>query len=216
MADMAKDVKRVRAVHRGLSRADVLSAAVAILDNDGREALTMRRLASDLDVKAPSLYVHVRDKDDLLNGVLDAVLDEVALPPVTKRRRASLVAGFAEYRRALVRHPGAVPLITSRTGASDSQVRLVSRSIELLEGAGLDTSAAVSAHVTLVAYTLGFVLQEVARRPASTPAPPGPPALNAGMEVFARAIAALAESSVDERFHAGLGLILDGLPITLR
>jgi AcrR family transcriptional regulator len=219
MRDVAEDVKGQRAVHRGLRRADVLRAAVAIVDAEGWDALTMRRLAAELDVKAPSLYVHVRNKEDLRTGVLDAVLDEIVLPPVTKRRRSSLVAGFAEYRRVLVLHPGAVAVVTERTQPSPAQVRLVARSIELLEGAGLSTAAAVSAHVTLVAYTLGFVLQEVARRPPSAPAPPAPeeaPAPIEGQEVFVRAITALGRTSVDQRFRAGLDLILDGLPVDLR
>src|SRR4051794_34462352 len=110
MADMERHVKEVRPFHRGLTRELVLAAAVAVLDAEGRDALTMRRLASELGVKAPSLYVHVRSKEDLRIGVLDTVLDEVVLPPVGRNWRSSLIAGFSEYRRVLVEHPGAVPL----------------------------------------------------------------------------------------------------------
>jgi AcrR family transcriptional regulator len=210
MADMKRDVKDDRPFHRGLTREHVLATAVTILDAEGRDALTMRRLAHELGVKAPSLYVHVRSKDDLLTGVLDTVLDEVVLPRVSTSWRRSLLAGFGEYRRVLVRHPGAVLLLTSRAHASPSQVRLVERSILLLEGAGLPTAAAVSAHVTLVAYTLGFVLQEVATRPVAAPdpsAPPPPPP----SDVFVRAVTALGRIDVDRRFRDGLDLILDGL-----
>lgn len=203
-------VKDERPFHRGLTREQVLAAAVTILDAEGRGALTMRRLANELDVKAPSLYVHVRSKNDLVMGVLDTVLDEVVLPPVGQRWRASLIAGFSEYRRVLVRHPGAVPLLTERVHASSSQIRLVERSIELLEAAGLSTAAAVAAHVTLVAYTLGFVLQEVAVRPADNTAPVP------RSDVFVRALTALAGVPVDERYRAGLDLILDGLKVRRR
>ena len=204
---MAAGVKGREGVHRGLTRADVLRAATRILDADGRAALTMRRLADDLGVKAPSLYVHVRSKEELLTGVLDDVLGEVALPPVTRSWRSSLVAGFGEYRRVLVRHPGAVTLLTERTRVSPVQVRLVERSIELLERAGLRTEQAVGVHVTLVAYTLGFVLQEVAPRPAPVISAAVPIATS---EVFARAVNALAETTVDQRYRAGLELVLDG------
>jgi AcrR family transcriptional regulator len=211
MTEMARKVKDERPFHRGLTRQQVLTTAVALLDVEGRGALTMRRLAAELEVKAPSLYVHVRSKEDLLTGVLDTVLEEIELPSVGRNRRKSLVAGFSEYRRVLVRHPGAVPLLTERTHPSRTQVRLVERSIDLLEGGGLSTAAAVAAHVTLVAYTLGFVLQEVAQRPTTVSAD-----AVATSEVFLRAVTALADTSVDERFRSGLDLILDGLRVRLR
>lgn len=201
---MAREVKQERSFHRGLSRAQVLDTAVALLDAEGRSALTMRRLAEELGVKAPSLYVHVRNKDDLLTGVLDAVLDGVVLPPATRSWRRSLVAGFSEYRRVLVAHPAAVRLLTERSHASPSQMRLVDRSIELLEQAGVTPATAVSAHVTLVAFTLGFVLQETATGP---PADLG----TAPSPAFVRAVRTLATIPVDERFRSGLDLILDGL-----
>ena len=203
---MEMDVKGERPFHRGLTRQRVLATAVALLDAEGGAALTMRRLASEVGVKAPSLYVHIRNKDDLITGVLDLVLDEVELPPLGTGWRASLIAGFGEYRRVLVRHPGVVPLLTERTHASPTQIRLIERSIELLEGAGLSTAAAVSAHVTLVAYTIGFVVQEVAQRQITVP-----PELAVQSEVFVRAVTALVGTTVDERFTAGLDLILDGL-----
>src|SRR4051795_6192169 len=100
-----------RTFHRGLDRATVLDAALAILDADGRGALTMRRLARELDVQAASLYTHVRSKDDLIDGVLDRVLDGVPLPPPGPDWRASLCEGFRNYRRTLFEHPGAISLI---------------------------------------------------------------------------------------------------------
>src|SRR3954471_24250642 len=119
----------------------------------------MRRLARELDVQAASLYTHVRSKDDLIDGVLDRVLDGVPLPPPGPDWRASLCEGFRNYRRTLVEHPGAISLITERSHTSASQVALVERSIELLESAGLSTLEAVQTHVTLVAFTLGFLAQ---------------------------------------------------------
>ena len=166
--------------------------------------MTMRALAALIGVEAASLYGHVRDKADLVDAVLDAVLDEVIIPEATGDIRADVVAAFGVYRRALVGHPAVVPLIAQRTSMSESQVRLVERSLELLEQGGLTMRQAVDAHVTLLAYTLGFVLQEVGR-PASTPRP-----VIETSPILRRAIETLRQRDVDERFTFGLGLILDG------
>jgi TetR/AcrR family tetracycline transcriptional repressor len=192
-----------RTWHRGLTRELIIAEALRILDDAGRDALTMRRLATALEVEAPSLYAHVRSKDELVDAVLDAVLDTVEVPEPTADIRSSLVAGFANYRRALLGHPSVVVLMTERARFSGSQSRLVRRSIELLESAGLSTREAVDAHVTMIAFVLGFILQEVSR-------PTRPPADVAGDPVMARAFATVAGRSVDERFEVGLGLILDG------
>jgi AcrR family transcriptional regulator len=208
---MGRDVSRPRVPrrtaergwHRGLTRESIIATALSILDADGREALTMRRLATALDVEAPSIYAHVQSKDDLIDGVLDSVLDRVSLPPDLPDARSALVAGFRAYRATLLEHPNIVLLMTERARSSGAQFRLAARSIELLESAGLSNRAAVDAHVTAIAYTLGFILQEVSR-PASLP-----PDLTPDPTIV-RTLRTLAARSVDERFEVGLGLILDG------
>jgi AcrR family transcriptional regulator len=193
-----------RPFHRGLDRDSVLSAALRVLDRDGRAALTMRRLAQELDVEAASLYTHVRNKDDLVDGVLDRILDEVELPASRTPWRSALVASFSNYRATLLAHPTAVSLMTERARTSPAQYRLVERSLEILEGGGLAMRTAVRVHVALFAFTLGFVMQEVGRSPGTSPG-----ALESS-PVVRRALAALATQPVDERFRAGLDLILDG------
>ena len=195
--------------HRGVSRDAVVAEALRIFDDEGREALTMRRLAASLGIEAPSLYAHVRSKDELVDAVLDAVLDSVSLPPDGPDVRASLVAGFGEYRRALLRHPAVVLLMTERATRSGAQYRLARRAIELLEGAGLSSREAVDAQVTLIAFVLGFILQEVSR-------PVRPPATVPQDPVMSRAFTVLSQRSVDERFEVGLGLILDGAGVSVR
>ena len=113
--------------HRGLSRDVVIAGALRIVDADGRDALTMRRLATELDVEAPSLYAHVRSKDDLIDAVLDSVLDLVPLPPDGPDARTALAAGFRGYRATLLRHPNIVLLMTERARSSGAQFRLAGR-----------------------------------------------------------------------------------------
>ena len=191
--------------HRGLTREAVLVAALDVIDREGRANLTMRGLADILDVEAASLYTHVRNKDDLIDGVLDRVLDTVPLPRLDQPWRDALFEGFTGYRRALVAHPAMVPLVTERGRMSSAQLRLVERSIELLERAGLDTVEAVQTHVTLVAFTIGFVVQETGRSPDISPE------LIASSETLQRTISALLSTSPDQRFRAGLERILQDL-----
>ncbi len=199
-----------RSFHRGLTRDAVLTAALHLIDTEGRDALTMRRLAADLDVEAASLYTHVRSKDDLVDAVLDRVLDTVPLPSPDRSWHDGLVEGFSGYRSALTAHPAVVPLVTERGRMSTAQLRLVERSILLLESAGLSTVQAVQAHVTLVGYTIGFVVQETGRSPEL------PAGVLMSSDVLPRTMGALLSLSVDDRFRAGLELILSGVGLIAR
>jgi AcrR family transcriptional regulator len=190
--------------HRGLDRDAVVTAALRLIDEQGREALTMRRLATELRVEAASLYAHVAGKDDLVDAILDRVLDGIELPPPGRDPRQAIVEGFTTYRRGLLAHPSIVLLMTERVRFTRSQARLATRSITLFEEAGLTTDRAVAAHVTLIAYVLGFILQEVAR-----PTAPAPGLIEAD-PVLRRTLAALGRTTVDERFATGLAMILDG------
>ena len=195
---------RARAWHRGLDRGSLVAEALRILDDEGRAALTMRHLAASLQVEAASLYAHVRSKDELVDAVLDEVLDSVILPEPGEDQRAAIVAGFVSYRRTLLAHPAVVILMTERARLSQSQLRLAERGIELLTASGLSMRAAVDAQVALVAFVLGFILQEVSR--PTTPAPTG-----TRSPLLQRMLSTLAERGIDERFEVGLGLILDGV-----
>src|SRR6186997_360067 len=119
---------RALAWHRGLDRGTVARAALRILDEEGRDRLTMRHLAATLQVEAPSLYAHVRSKDDLVDAVLDVVLDGVVLPEPGPDPRAELVDALTRYRRTIVAHPAVVTLMMERAGMSASQARLITRS----------------------------------------------------------------------------------------
>jgi AcrR family transcriptional regulator len=193
-----------RPFHRGLDRGVVLAAALRVLDAEGREALTMRRLARELEVEAASLYTHVRNKDDLIDGVLDRILTEIRLPEPGLPWRPAITAAFGSYRDALLAHPAAVPLMTQRAQASVAQYRLVERSIELLEEGGLRGRDTVQTHVALVAFTIGFVVQEVGRSPSA------PAEVLEFSPAVRRAIGELVQVPVADRFRAGLDLILDG------
>lgn len=142
-----------------LTRERVLRAAVALADEAGVGAVTMRRLASELGVEAMSLYHHVSNKGDLLDGMVDSVFAEIELPSgadwrAAMRRRAVAV------RHALARHRWALGLLDSRTASGPATTRHHDAVIGCLRRAGFSLELAAHAYALLDAYTYGFALQE--------------------------------------------------------
>jgi AcrR family transcriptional regulator len=98
-----------------LNRERVLHAAVALADRSGIEALSMRALAQDLGVVPMALYKHVKDKDELLDGVVDVVLGEIDPPDPALDWKAAIRHRLLSARRVVLRHPWARTAIESRT-----------------------------------------------------------------------------------------------------
>jgi AcrR family transcriptional regulator len=141
-----------------LSRVRILDCALARIDREGLEALSMRRLAAELDVSAMSLYNHVPNKEALLTGVTERLLSEIDLGVTeTPDWTQALKAGFRSFRRALLAHPHALPLIEMKPAATPDSLRPVEVSLAILRRAGFDAEDAIKAHWVLVGYTVGHV-----------------------------------------------------------
>jgi AcrR family transcriptional regulator len=136
---------------RPLTRDLLCRRALAIVDEQGLDALTMRRLAADVGVKAASLYNHVSGKDDLIEGVLRVMRSEFRLPsPAPDGWKALLAAIFTEYRRVLAAHPNMMSLAGRRLqGERDS-------GLEFLVAQGFTTGQAVQLWQSLLAVVVGF------------------------------------------------------------
>ena len=94
-----------------LSRESVLRAAVEVADEGGIEALTMQRVGEAVGAEAMSLYRHVRNKEDLIDGAVDLVFAEIELPPTDTDWRSAMRTRAASVREVLRRHPWAVGLM---------------------------------------------------------------------------------------------------------
>ena len=208
-----------------LSRERVLRAAVAVADERGIESLTMRRLAEVLGAEAMSLYYHVSNKDDLLDGVVDLVGREineaVADPPATGggwkdiARRRILTA-----REVLLRHRWAPAVFESRTAASPEVLRYLDGLLGIMRGGGFSSDLAHHAMHALGSRAFGFT-QELFT-PAGA-APPSPDALDHMAAQLPNLVAMLRDISHDDHdstlgwcddqaeFEFGLDLVLDGL-----
>lgn len=150
-----------------LTRVRVLSEAVSLADEDGIDALSMRRLGQRLGVEAMSLYNHVANKDDLLNGMADLVSGEFAVPEPGEDWRDALRRAATSVHDVLVRHPWAGTLLESRSRPGPARLRYLNGVVGALVDAGFPIELAYHAFLTLDSYIYGFALQE-----ASAPIPP--------------------------------------------
>ena len=204
-----------------LNRERVLEAGVALADREGIEALSMRRLGQEVGVEAMSLYSHVRNKDELLNGMVDIVFSEIDLPaagedwPTAMRRRA------ISARHALKRHPWAIGLMESRAQPGPATLRHHDSVLRNLRLGGMSIEMAAHAYSLLDSYIYGFTLNEQSLPFDSSPAKVAEVAGNIMREMPAGEYPYLTEMAVEhamkpgydygDEFEFGLKMIIDGL-----
>ena len=144
---------------RTLTRDRVIEAALALIDRDGIDGLSMRRLGGELGVEGMALYTHVRDKDDLLDGVAVRILDELDVdfdrtqPWQQRIRRAALAWGGLQ-----VRHPRAFSLVYRAGTDTDVPRQVAEEMFDALRTAGFDARQAALAYQTIVNLVDGALL----------------------------------------------------------
>ena len=143
-----------------LSKERVLSAAVAFADREGIESLTMRRLAAELGVGAMSLYYHVPNKDELLNGMVEVVFGEIELPQTDVEWKTAMRRRAISTREVLNRHRWAVGLLESRTTPGPASLRLHDAVLGCLREAGFSIELTIQAYSVQDAYIYGSAIQE--------------------------------------------------------
>jgi AcrR family transcriptional regulator len=209
-----------RAARIPLTREKVLHAAVALADESGSESLSMRRLGEAVGVEAMSLYHHVANKDDLLDGMIDVVFAEIELPSDCGDWMSSMRQRAFSARRVLGRHGWAIRFMESRTSPGPATLRHHDAVLGCLRNAGFAVQLAAHALSVLDSYIYGFALQE-----RSLPFAPSLHAAELAQEAVARPpvheYPHLAELTTEhllqpgydygDEFAFGLDLILEGL-----
>jgi len=202
-----------------LTRARVLDAAIDLADRDGIAAVSMRRLAQELGVEAMSLYTHVRSKDDLLDGMADAVVARVAPPVRPGAWLMTLRATVLAARRELLRHPWSARVIETRAAPGPATIAYMDRIARILREGGFSADLAHHALHVLGSRVMGFS-QDLFDDKAEVD--PGEAAAFAEQlagrypNIAAIALAASHEGGLggcddDIEFAFGLDLILEGL-----
>lgn len=154
-----------------LSRHQVLATAVRYVDEHGLDALSMHKLGAELGVRAMSLYKYVASKDDLLDGIVEQLWDEIPAEPATGDWREA-VRELARALRALVhRHPPAAPLLNSRPTPQRRPLWICHALLRIMRADGVPEQCAVALLRTVFPYGIGYALAELSfPRPAATSA----------------------------------------------
>jgi AcrR family transcriptional regulator len=159
---MAAERKRTMEQRARLTRGRILETGVSLADASGIEALTMRRLGEALGVEAMSLYRHVANKGDLLNGMVDAVFAEVELPSHTDDWKTALRKRSTSLRDMLKRHPWANGLMDSAATPGAATLRHHDRVLGTFRSAGFSIPMTAQAIAVLDSYVYGFAKQDKA------------------------------------------------------
>ena len=202
-----------------LTRDRVIDAALEVMDAEGLDAVTMRRVAREVGVEAMSLYNHVRDKDDLLRGICDHVMGGFEFPTESGDWAERCKAGARAWRSLLQAHPDMMRLFAETHGpnpSSPESLRPTEFALGLLREVGLSDRDTVQAFHAFGGYIQGFVMMEggsikgqnqhdeaVQEASAMIPADVFP--------VLAAVGRYFAECDADEQFEFGLDLMIRGL-----
>jgi AcrR family transcriptional regulator len=193
---------------------------MTIADAGGIGALTIRSLAAELGVKPMSVYHHVANKEEILDGIVDLVFGEIDLPAPDGEWMAEMRRRAESARQALRRHPWAIGLMESRTAPGGATLRHHDAVLGALRRAGFSIEMTAHAYALLDSYVYGFALQE-ASLPFDGPATVGDVA-DAIMARFPTGeyphLVELTTAHVlrpgydfGNEFEFGLGVLLEGL-----
>jgi AcrR family transcriptional regulator len=161
MADDASTRTRPRG---SLTREEIIKEALALLEQEGPGALSMRRLADRLGVTPNALYTHVRGKADLIDGLIDQVYAGLTLDlDHSGDWTQQLTTLSQQIRKHLLAHPAVVPYALQQPGLGPHSLRLGEAIYNVLRPAGFSDQAVVGTVYALVTYVLGFVALEIPR-----------------------------------------------------
>ncbi|MEU4576364.1 TetR/AcrR family transcriptional regulator [Nonomuraea sp. ATR24] len=153
-----------------LSRARIVAAAIELIEREGADAVSMRRIAAELGVGVMSLYNHVPNKDALLSGVAEAVLSEIEFTDDPGADWTDRVRVQARAFRQIAHHyPRCTMLVVSRQVHSPAGMLPVERALATLRSAGFDGADAVRVLRVFIAFVVGSLLREVGVTPAFAP-----------------------------------------------
>jgi AcrR family transcriptional regulator len=195
----------------GLTKNRVLKQALQIVDTDGLDALTMRRLASVLGVEAMSIYSHVKNKQDLMTGLLDLAVADFELPDDHDGDWKTWVRAWMRSAHAVFAgHRNLFPLLLASTPVGPKTLSMIDAFFARLQAADLDEEMQLRIWEVLRAYLYGTMAQESVR-----PADMSPMEFLACCTHLVRVIPSMKCCDFDRLFEVGLQIILAGIDAPL-
>lgn len=143
-----------------LKKQAILKKALGLADKEGIENLSMRKLAKSLNVEAMSLYHHFKNKEEILDGIVDIVFKEINWPADSSDWKLAMRERGIAARVVLKKHSWAVSLLESRTNPGPETLDHHNSVIGCFRNAGFTIAQAAHAYSLLDSYTYGFVMQE--------------------------------------------------------
>ncbi|MGW4806151.1 TetR/AcrR family transcriptional regulator C-terminal domain-containing protein [Kitasatospora sp. NPDC004272] len=213
---------------RTLTREHIAAAALAVLEREGLAGLSMRKVATEVGVQAPSLYWHVRNKEELLDLLGDAIIADAEIPLRTGDWREQYLEYGRRYRALLLAKRDAAKVVAGRLTTGPRVLAVLEDQLDRLRGAGFADADAAMASYLLSAYVQGFVLQEQSPLSAAEAAGASRGQVSRAAGETFRALPAethpnlvalaehLTDPDMDTRFEFGLQRIADGLAALLK
>jgi AcrR family transcriptional regulator len=194
-----------------LNPAKIAAAALALIDQNGLAAFSMRKLGRVLEVEAMALYHHFPSKTALLDAVVAGIAPDP--PPSSGDWRAELRAFSHQYRDMVNAHPALLPVLLSQPSQHDRTAATREAQYATLRRAGLTRSALLDAHRTWGSYVIGYVVvEQQGRSGAYTDAQWRPP-VAADFPLSAELDQYQAARYWDQQFDIGLGLVIDAIAV---
>jgi len=204
--------RRGRPAQGVLSRERILLAGLALVDEEGLDAVSMRKLARRLDVDPMSLYNHVDGKDALLDGIAEVLLAAIPAPPAEADLRETMSALAHGFRAAMLDHPRAAPLVLTRRLASMTALAPVEAVLAPLLAAGFPPDRAVHGLRAVLAFLIGTLMREVEAAPTFGGSVQRLADLEgSGLPAVSVAAPYLAVCDHEAEFEFGLRIMLDAL-----
>ncbi|WP_236572161.1 MULTISPECIES: TetR/AcrR family transcriptional regulator [unclassified Nocardiopsis] len=191
-----------------LTRRAIAAAALAVIDEEGTATLTLREVARRLEVKASSLYNHVRSKDEILDLVTELISSDLDLSALDRNDwREGLRSCASGYRRAFLAHPNATAEIARRSVETPTSLRYYTRAVESLTAAGWPPERALEIVISVDYIVMGSIVSPFSTGFVRAPEDYGPE-----HAPLADAIARVDRSAIDDTaFTEALSHYLDGL-----
>lgn len=204
------------AKREALSRDRILGTALAIVDREGLDAISMRRVGEELGVEAMSLYNHVPNKAAILDGIFETVLTELPAAKRSASWQAALRDRACALRSILRAHPNALPLFATRPAVTPASMAHVEQVLDILRTAGFTADDALSGLQVVVAFVVGHTVAAYAPRRPGDDSHPAYERLSEEQFPRVRETARLlAAHDLDNEFDFGLDAMLTGLETRL-